>query len=55
MHGGKRLNAGRPPLWEKSYPTKLMRLPLELRRALLNARSQKIPVQQIIKALEKVA
>ncbi|RLA17357.1 MAG: hypothetical protein DRQ62_15070, partial [Gammaproteobacteria bacterium] len=52
MQGGKRLNAGRPALWDKSLKTKVMRLPVELEAAIISARSQKVPVQKIIKALE---
>lgn len=52
MHGGTRKNAGRPALWDKRYSTRIMRLPIELRRALVEARSSKIPVRKIIAALK---
>jgi len=40
IHGGKRTGSGRPPLWDKSLKTKVMRIPEELEAAILSARNQ---------------
>lgn len=55
MQGDKRKNAGRKPLWDKTYRTSIMRLPLSLRFELITARKNKVPVKKIAEAIKAVA